>query len=128
MNESVSLTNGVKGLSPGTRSGNALVQVRGAVNFEQVLEQAQREMRLPRFSAHALARLEQRQIHLTSKQMDEIGRAMARAREKGARQSLLLYGDLAMVASIGNNTIVTALNGAEMKERVFTNIDSAVII
>lgn len=127
MSEGVSLTTGVKGPSPGG-AGSALGQVRGAVKFDQVLEQAQREMRLPRFSAHALARLEQRQIHLTAKQVDEIGRAMARAREKGARQSLLLYGDLAMVASIGNNTIVTALNGAEMKERVFTNIDSAVII
>ena len=41
---------------------------------------------------------------------------------------LLLYNDVAMLASSKNKTIVTAMNGDELQEHVFTNIDSAVII
>lgn len=128
MSEAISVTSGIRGTNPGVKAGRNWHSVGAEAKFEQILEQAKRQVEPPKFSAHALSRLEQRHIQLTPNQVSEIGWAMARAREKGARQSLLVYGDLAMVASISNNTIVTALNGSEMKERVFTNIDSAVIV
>jgi flagellar operon protein len=40
----------------------------------------------------------------------------------------MLYQDLALIASVVNKTIITAMKGDDMKEHVFTNIDSAVII
>ena len=49
------------------------------------------------------------------------------ARKKGARDSLVLMGDLALVVSVKNNTVITAVDEGSTKENVFTNIDSAVI-
>ena len=37
-------------------------------------------------------------------------------------------GDMALVVSIKNNTVITAMDGQSIKENVFTNIDSAVVL
>lgn len=50
------------------------------------------------------------------------------ASEKGARDSLILYKDVALVASIKNRTIITAVDRDESKGNVFTNIDSVVLL
>jgi len=34
----------------------------------------------------------------------------------------------AFIVSVTNRTVITALDGSSMKENVFTNIDSAVIV
>ncbi len=80
------------------------------------------------FSAHALERLRQREIALGVKELDRISEAMDRLRLKGGSASLLLYGDMALVASVRNNTIITAMDRSQMRDHVFTGIDSAVII
>jgi hypothetical protein len=36
--------------------------------------------------------------------------------------------NMAMIVNVKNKTIVTAMDGAAMKDNVFTHIDSAVII
>jgi flagellar operon protein len=48
--------------------------------------------------------------------------------QKGGRESLVMMGDSALVVSVKNRTVVTALDKAQMRGNVFTNIDSAVII
>jgi flagellar operon protein len=60
--------------------------------------------------------------------MKQLQEAVGRARAKGARESLVLMGELALVVSVKNNTVITAVDGANLRENVFTNIDSAVII
>ncbi len=52
---------------------------------------------------------------------------MDKAAAKGARESLILMDNLALVVSIRNRTVITAVDEKRMKEHVFTNIDSAVI-
>ncbi len=32
------------------------------------------------------------------------------------------------IVNVPNNTVITTMNGLEMKENIFTNIDSAVLI
>jgi len=96
-------------------------------DFARVWQEAVQKQEL-KFSAHALQRMESRQIKLAEADLDKISAAMAGADRKGARSSLLLYNDVAMVASIRNRTIVTAIHGEELRDHVFTNIDSAVII
>ena len=55
--------------------------------------------------------------------------AMAdKAAAKGAKQCLFMMRDTAMVVSITNRTVITAVDQNSMKENVFTNIDSAAII
>lgn len=80
-----------------------------------------------KFSSHALKRLEQRGIELSPADVDRLEQAMDKAQAKGGRDSLILMDDLALIVSIKNRTVVTAMEAGRQKEGVFTNIDSVVI-
>ncbi|MEW5762002.1 MAG: TIGR02530 family flagellar biosynthesis protein [Bacillota bacterium] len=95
-------------------------------SFREVLEHVRREEL--KISAHAQRRLAERQITLTADDLARLERAVTLAEARGGRSSLLIYGNLALVASVPHRTVVTAVAGAEAGERVFTNIDSAVIV
>ncbi len=81
-----------------------------------------------KFSAHAQQRLESRNIRLTADDMAKMNAMADKAAAKGAKQSLFMMRDTAMVVSITNRTVITAVDQNSMKENVFTNIDSAAII
>lgn len=81
-----------------------------------------------KFSAHALQRLRTRNIHLSADDRAKIVQAIDRAESKGAKDSLVLVRGAALVVSVKNRTIVTALDREEMNGNVFTNIDSAVVM
>jgi flagellar operon protein len=53
--------------------------------------------------------------------------AVTRAGEKGANQSLVLLDNLALVVSVRNRVVITAMDDSKTSSGVFTNIDSAVI-
>ena len=93
-------------------------------SFRELLDSATGELK---FSKHAQKRLASRNIELTPNDMEKISNAVDVARKKGARDSLVLMGDLALVVSVRNNTVITAVDENSSKENVFTNIDSAVI-
>lgn len=80
------------------------------------------------FSNHCLRRLEQNNIKLSDVQVNKLTKAMDNAKEKGAKESLMLMDDLALVVSIKNRTVITAVDTQRMKDNIFTNIDSAVIV
>jgi flagellar operon protein len=80
-----------------------------------------------RFSAHAAARLKQRGIELSEGQHARLENAVNKAALKGSRDALVLLDDTAMVVSVKNKTVITALGMQQAKENVFTNIDSAVV-
>lgn len=80
-----------------------------------------------RFSAHAQTRLQSRQIPLEAAHLDRLQGAVQRAASKGARDALVLMDDMAMVVSIANRTVITVVDKDNLKQNVFTNIDSAVI-
>ncbi|MHB9093039.1 MAG: TIGR02530 family flagellar biosynthesis protein [Eubacteriales bacterium] len=81
-----------------------------------------------KFSAHAEARLASRNIQLTQAELTKLSVAVEQAAQKGSRDSLIMMDKMAFVVSVQNKTVVTAVDDASMKEHVFTNIDSAVII
>jgi flagellar operon protein len=81
-----------------------------------------------KFSAHAMQRLESRNIKLTPDDVARMNTMADKAAAKGSKQSLFLLHDVAMVVSIKNRTVITAVDGDSMKDNVFTNIDSAAII
>lgn len=93
--------------------------------FDAVL--ARREEAPLTFSGHAARRMEQRGVQLDDERMRRLETAVGRAEAKGSRDSLILLDDLALVVSIQNRTVVTAVDEANQKEHVFTNIDSVVI-
>jgi flagellar operon protein len=94
-------------------------------NFGQVLQQ---ELTGIKFSQHALQRLETRNIKLDQADLAKLSGAVDKAAQKGSRDSLILMDNLALVVSVKNRTVITAMDGANVKENVFTNIDSAVIV
>lgn len=81
-----------------------------------------------KFSAHAMQRLESRNIKLTPADLTRMNAMADKAAAKGAKQSLFMMNDVAMVVSIKNRTVITAVDHDSMKDNVFTNIDSAAII
>lgn len=97
------------------------------LDFSKVLEQAQNKADL-KISAHALDRLRERNISLTDKDISTLKTAVENLRLKGGREALILYKNVAYITSVKNNTIITAVDSENLKENVFTNIDSAVIV
>ncbi len=79
------------------------------------------------FSQHAQERLKERGINLDKTEMEKLAGAVDDVARKGGRESLVLLGDAALVVSVKNRTVVTALDRNSMQGNVFTNIDSAVL-
>ena len=50
------------------------------------------------------------------------------AKEKNSRNAVMLYKDVALIASVENNTLITAVEKERAKENIFTNVDSVVIL
>lgn len=127
----VGAPNGVQtpsGAPTGVRRGAA---PGGAVGFTQLLQQqvAQTHVASPRlrFSAHAQTRLQQRAIPFGPAELARLEAAVEQAHQKGGRESLILMNELALVVSIKNHTVVTAVETQQAQQNVFTNIDSVVI-
>lgn len=96
--------------------------------FDTVLQTTVDKGAALKFSAHAKERLSLRNINLSPEDMARMTDAVNKAAAKGARQSLLVMDHQAFIVSVTNRTVITALDGSSMKENVFTNIDSAVIV
>ncbi len=60
--------------------------------------------------------------------MKVIGKGFDLAAGKGARNAVMLYKDVALVASIENRTVITAVEKERAVDNVFTNIDSVVML
>lgn len=109
-----------------SRSNSTANKASSGPSFDQLLE---RELTGVKFSQHALQRLDSRKIQLDSTQLNKLSQAVEKASQKGAKESLILMNDnLAFVVSIKNKTVITAIDGASIKDNVFTNIDSAVVV
>lgn len=78
------------------------------------------------FSKHAAKRLEQRGLDMDAERMARLEKAVGQAEAKGSKDSLILLDELALVVSVQNRTVVTAMDEQGSKEHVFTNIDSVV--
>ncbi len=97
-------------------------------SFANELSQAAGEVKEVQFSKHALARIHSRKIDMTPAKIEELSRAMDRAESKGARETLILTDDAAYVVSPSNRTVISAFDKDNLREGVFTSIDSAVIL
>lgn len=120
--------------------------IKGGSDFSEVLknqtalQRPQAEKQLPtaqpisqptsglRFSAHAIDRLRSRGITFDQQDLNRLEAAIDKAAQKGSKDSLVLMDDSALIVSVKNKTIVTAMDRQNLKENVFTNIDSTVIL
>ena len=112
-----------------SKSNNISKSNNVGMSFQEILEHKiipQNEKL--KFSKHASSRLETRNIELTNEQVERLNEAAARAGEKGIKESLVLMDSLAFIVNIPNNTVVTAMDGQQTNEQIFTNIDGAIIV
>jgi len=93
--------------------------------FAEAFEQASGQLS---FSTHAQARLRARDIHLNPADQADLARAVQIAGQKGAQESLILLDDLALIVSVRNRVVITAMERGATDPNVFTHIDSAVVL
>jgi flagellar operon protein len=105
-------------------ASQAPVRTAGGPSFADTLRGAAQGVQ---FSNHAQKRIDRRDLDLDPARLNRLNSAINRAAEKGARNSVVMLDDLAVVVDIRDRKVVTAINAESGKERVFTNIDSVVI-
>jgi flagellar operon protein len=81
-----------------------------------------------KFSNHAIERMHSRGISIPPEQMKSIESAIQKAAAKGSKDTLVLAGENALIVSVKNKTVVTVMDRQGMKDNVFTNIDSTVVV
>jgi flagellar operon protein len=81
-----------------------------------------------KFSNHAVERMQSRGIRFTPEDMTRLNDAVSRAAAKGSKDSLILMKDSALIVSVKNKTVVTVMDKTALKENVFTNIDSTIVM
>ena len=96
-------------------------------SFESILRKRLVEESGLKFSKHATKRLDERNISLSEEQSERLEAGVQKAGEKGINESLVIMDQLAFIVNVPNQTVVTALDQNESNEKVFTNIDGAVI-
>lgn len=94
-----------------------------SVNFDSLLQDAELKI-----SKHAQKRLNHRQLEFDSIHQAKLKSAVETLEKKGARDSLVLMGELAFIVNVPSKTVVTAMSKDQMNEHVFTNIDSTILV
>lgn len=107
--------------SPGIRKSQV---PEGPSEFKKLLEQEQGVS----LSQHAETRIRSREIPWDDALKSRVTEGINRLEEKGSREALILAGDVAFIANVRSRTIVTAMDRSQLQERIFTNIDSAVMV
>ena len=107
-----------------TKTSNTNIKANTS-SFDDILQQKINEVK---FSQHAQERLNNRNIKLSANDLKKLDQAVEKISQKGARESLIMLNDVALVVSVKNKTVITAMDGESAKDNIFTNIDSAIII
>ncbi len=105
---------------------NSNENIKGTNTFQDILSNAVDSNEKIEFSKHAKLRMMDRNINISPSQMKRIENGMVQARDKGIKDSLVLVDNLALIVNVKNNIVVTAVD--ESKDKIFTNIDGAVIV
>lgn len=112
-----------------SRTAELLRRANVGASFETLLqEQLNQNTGSVQFSKHAQLRAEQRNIDLNENLLSDLNEAVSKARSKGAKDVVIFDAKHAFIVNVPNNTVITAMSGSELKENVFTNIDSAVLL
>ncbi len=79
------------------------------------------------FSKHAAERVQRRGIGADPQTVQRLEKGVELAAKKGSRAAVVLVDSTAYVVAPQTKTVITAVDQAQMKEQVFTNIDTAVL-
>ncbi len=79
------------------------------------------------FSKHAVSRVHERQIDVSSQNLQRLDQGVQMAQEKGLREALILIDQNAYIVNAASGKVIT-VDSEATKGSVFTNIDGTVII
>ncbi|WP_343248416.1 TIGR02530 family flagellar biosynthesis protein [Diplocloster hominis] len=110
---------------PGKPAGESAEQEKSFQNLleEQILKESQVS-----FSRHALERVAQRNVDVSTERLERLNEGIRLAEEKGLKEPLILMDSTAFVVSVKNNRVITVVQDENLKGNVFTNIDGTVMI
>lgn len=98
------------------------------LQFADILQKEADKAQSVQFSKHAAQRVRERGIEMTDSLLTNLNQAVQKAKEKGSRDVVVIGESGAFIVNVPHNIVVTTMSGAEMKENIFTNIDSAVLM
>ncbi len=78
-------------------------------------------------SKHAAEQIDYRNIQGDESAVQRLEGALDMLSKKGVRQSLVMLDGTAFLMDVSQRKVITAMQASDMKEKVFTNIDSAII-
>jgi flagellar operon protein len=81
-----------------------------------------------KFSAHALQRFQDRKIPFDAETLLKLRTAIDQAEKKGVQEALVITKESALIVSVDNRTVITAMDKNKLSGNIFTNIDGAVIL
>ncbi|MVX62532.1 flagellar biosynthesis protein [Clostridium chromiireducens] len=95
-------------------------------SFRNVLDSIKSKSEGFTVSKHAASRLNE--INFTEEDMKQIEKGFEIAKDKNSKNTVMLYKDVALIASVENKTLITAVEKDRAKDNIFTNVDSVVIL
>ncbi|SJZ64281.1 TIGR02530 family flagellar biosynthesis protein [Selenihalanaerobacter shriftii] len=113
---------------PQQKQNNQVNKKQKKGSFNEIFQKELEHKTEIKFSGHAKKRLNARNINLTNNDLKKLEKAVTKAEDKGSKESLILVNKVGFVVSVENKTVITAVDNQSMKENVFTNIDSAVVM
>jgi flagellar operon protein len=99
-----------------------------ATVLDPKLSEGKTEATKLKFSNHAIERMQSRGITYSPDDLNRLGEAVKKAAAKGSKDTLVLMDSSALIVSVKNNTVVTVMDKNALKENVFTNIDSTIVM
>ena len=105
---------------------NNTTDAKDKTSFKQVLDNVKSKDEGFAVSKHAALRLNE--INFTEEDMKQIEKGFEIAKDKNSKNTVMLYKDVALIASVENKTIITAVEKERAKDNIFTNVDSVVIL
>lgn len=105
---------------------NQLKDIEKTKSFSEVLKETAEENKSFKISKHARARLDE--VNFNEEDMKLIEKGFKIAADKNSKNTVMFYKDVALIASVENRTLITAVDKNRTNENIFTNIDSVVLL
>lgn len=97
-----------------------------STSFKEILDNLTNKEHEFKISKHAALRL--KEINFTQEDIKKIEKGFEIAKGRNSKNTVMLYKDVAIIASVENKTLITAVEKDRAKDNIFTNIDSVVIL
>lgn len=107
-----------------------LPNVKNRDEFKKILEGhvSKTEDHGIKLSTHAAKRLQERNLEVDGAEFLKLKNAIGQLKNKGGKDSLVITEKAAYIVDVNNSKIVTAMDKNNMKENVFTKIDSTLFV